>query len=235
MSVFSDGMLLRGDDSDPYFSNVVYLARMEGANNSTTISDDSATGLSVPVSGVAKISTAIQKFGTGSLDLTGAANCFAQSAANAALALPGDFTMECFVNIRGVVGTGDWAIFDLRSASGTTGPCILHTGGYVLCGQINGSVRWTDAANSQNAWKHVAITRAGSTCRMFVDGSKIGTDYTFATAIGNGQISFGKFYNANNADAKLKLNGNLDEVRITKGVARYVANFSPPTAAFPNK
>ncbi|WP_336800666.1 LamG-like jellyroll fold domain-containing protein [Kaistia sp. MMO-174] len=222
-------------DNDPFFSKVAYLAHMEGANNSTSIVDSSKTGLSVPVSGVAKITTAKAKFGAASLDVTGAANCYAQSAANAALALPADFTMECFVNIRGTVGTGDWCIFDLRSASATTGPCILHTGGYAICGQVNGSIRWTDSANSQNAWKHVAIARAGSTCRMFVDGVQIGANYSFATAIGNGQVTLGKFYNANNGDAKLKLNGNIDEVRVTVGRARYTSNFAPPALPFPNR
>jgi len=222
------------DGSDPYFQNVVYLAHMDGASASTTITDSSNTGLAVPVSGVAKLSTSNLKFGTASLDLTGAANCFAQSAISASLALPGDFTMECFVNIRGLVGSGDWAIFDLRSGSATTAPLILHNGSYGICGQINGSIRWTDTVNSLNVWKHVAITRASGTCRMFVGGNLIGSPFTFATAIGNGRITLGKFHDANNGDAKLKLNGNIDEVRVTAGVARYTASFTPPSSPFPN-
>ena len=30
------------------------------------------------------------------------------------------------------------------------------------------------------------------------------------------------------------LDGNADELRITRGVARYTADFTPPTAAFPD-
>lgn len=232
---YAGKMQMGVDDSDPYFANVVYLAHMEGVNGSTTIVDSSPNPISVPVFGATKINTAASKFGASALDMNGQGNCYAQGTAEASLALPGDFTMECFVNIRGLVGSGDYCIMDLRAATGGTGPTLIHNSGYGISGQVNASIRWTGANGVTGVWRHCAITRASGTCRLFVDGSQVGSNYTFATAIGNGRVTFGKFVDANNGDAKLKLNGFIDEVRVTKGVARYTANFAPPSAEFPNR
>jgi hypothetical protein len=79
-----------------------------------------------------------------------------------------------------------------------------------------------------NTWYHVALSRNGTSMRIFVNGSQGGTTQTTSqsyeftttsTAIGS-------------AGATFYLNGYIQDLRITKGLARYTANFSVPTLAF---
>ena len=87
-----------------------------------------------------------------------------------------------------------------------------------------------NTAASIGSYQHVALTRQGSVYRLFVDGTQV-TSVTNAYLrpstpvlcyIGNSRRSF--------VDA---LCGEIDEVRITEGVARYTSNFTPPAGEFP--
>jgi hypothetical protein len=83
---------------------------------------------------------------------------------------------------------------------------------------------------SLNTWTHIAITRSGSTWRCFVNGTLEATATAAVTLYtGTGLISSGA-----NPVGDNSLTGYIDELRITKGYARYTATFTPPTAAFPN-
>lgn len=82
-----------------------------------------------------------------------------------------------------------------------------------------------------NNWHHVAITKSGDTYRLFVDGTmsdertqtNLSIDFTGVLIGKNG-------WDAHNGE----YTGYLDELRVTKGVARYTASFTPPTSPFPN-
>jgi hypothetical protein len=82
-----------------------------------------------------------------------------------------------------------------------------------------------------NTWQHIAYTRTGGTGRLFVGGVLAGSWADTTNYVGTvnrlGQTS------ASNA-VDNRLSGYIDDLRITKGVARYTAGFTPPTAAFPN-
>ena len=86
------------------------------------------------------------------------------------------------------------------------------------------------------AWYHLAAVRNGSAFNLYINGTSQQNyssavtlqDSGGATWIGALQYpSTGAIYNP--------FNGYLDDFRVTKGVARYTANFTPPTAAFPNQ
>ena len=78
-----------------------------------------------------------------------------------------------------------------------------------------------------NTWNHVAVTREGSVFRLFVNGTQVDTFTSSTVEIGflNDPLTVGS-YNSTGY-----FNGYLSDVRITKGLARYTASFTPPTAA----
>ena len=95
-------------------------------------------------------------------------------------------------------------------------------------------VDWTPAIGH---WYHIAVVRDGGLNMLFIDGIMQGleipdTDNYFAA---NAKFCLGGEISGTGSAvlASTSLNGTLDEVRITPGVARYTANFAPPTGPFP--
>lgn len=80
-----------------------------------------------------------------------------------------------------------------------------------------------------NTWNHYAFVKNGSTITLYVNGTQESTA-TYASDIGNTStdIYLGTSYCQNNA--KLQLDGYIEDLRVTKGLARYTANFTPPTS-----
>ena len=81
-------------------------------------------------------------------------------------------------------------------------------------------------------WTHVAVGRSGANLRLFAGGVQQGTTFNISTSTifpFNAVTLIGQTTNG----ATYGMNGNIDEFRMTKA-ARYTANFTPPTAPFPN-
>ena len=94
----------------------------------------------------------------------------------------------------------------------------------------------TNAANfswtpSANVWYHVAFSRTQAELKAFVDGAQIGSDYTGigSTAICNGTTTI-RIGQSNDGDPLATV--NLDEMRISKGIARYPGNFPAPASPY---
>ena len=95
----------------------------------------------------------------------------------------------------------------------------------------NGAVGGSAHALTVGAFVHFAVVRASGVLKGFVAGAVAfsvadTTSYTSGDALVAGQ-----HYSVPVASPFV---GNLDEVRITKGVARYTSAFTPPTLPFPN-
>ena len=236
-----------GYSVDTDFGSVVLLLKMNGTNGSTTITDSSVSTKTMTANGNAQISTARSKFDGASLLLDGTGD-FASTPTSSDFDYgTGDFTIEAWVYIAANSsaandGTRSAAVVSCYAASGsqdnsytfgvlgnstTTGTGLY----FVSVASGTTSSLTTSTAVSQAAWHHVAVARSGTTIRLFVDGrldgsgtltnQNVNTDYELRV----GSSRYAGFIGA--------LNGNIDECRITKGVARYTAAFTPPAAPFP--
>lgn len=87
------------------------------------------------------------------------------------------------------------------------------------------------------AWHHVALSYDGSDYRGFMNGNLVFT-HTSSTGVNNSAmqahnyVKLGAEGNAGGGSAYRFL-GSLSNIRLTKGISRYAAGFTPPAAPFP--
>jgi hypothetical protein len=83
-----------------------------------------------------------------------------------------------------------------------------------------------------NQWYHMAVVRLGTVIRQFVDGVQIGADYNIGTTVFRNSIAPLRILGDARSTAN-DFNGYADELRISKGIARYTgSSFTVPTAPF---
>lgn len=214
---------------DEFFANVSLLLHCDGTNGSTTIVDSSGSPKTVTAVGNAQISTAQSNlFGGGSLLLDGNGDYLSVNSSSAFDFGTNSFTVEAWVRLTSISGD-----FFIASASGNNGLFF----GYNLSnnngwGWGRAGVAWDYTSGitaTTGTWYHLALCRDGTSMRLFVDGTQAGTTQTNSTSYNLSQTSL----TIGSQGAGFYLNGYLDEVRITKGVARYTSNFVAPTAPFP--
>lgn len=223
-----------GGATDPHWSNVVSLLHFNGADGSTTFNDE-VTGTTWARKSGAQIDTAQSKFGGSSGIFPAGVNsnygCIdSNTDANFAMG-SGDFTFEGFLRISSSKG-GARIIFDQRPLTQGAYP-VLYVSSSGIYYYVAGSNRISGSGvNLAGAWQHWAVCRSSGTTRLFLGGTKVGSDYTDSNNYLGNKFRYGNTSSAENYDNLL--GGWLDECRITKGVARYTADFTPPTAAFPS-
>ena len=209
---------------DPVFNNVSLLLHGNGTNGSTTITDSSPSPKTVTAVGNAQISTAQSKFGGASIAFNGTTS-YLTTPANSDFAYDADFTIECWLYLT---GSAFGAILDVFS-NGNFGFGVSST--QVIGYRTNGTAYPANQAISLNTWHHVALSRSGTTLKTFFNGSTIGTFAGVTQAyLSSNTLNIGRNPGGNNAF----FNGYIDDLRITKGVARYTGNFTPPAAPFPD-
>jgi hypothetical protein len=182
--------------------------------------------------GNAQISTSVFKYGTGSLAFDGTGDWLTAPNSKGLYIGSGDFTIEGWLylnalgSIKGIVS---------QFNSGGSGPgWTLYTKTTNVLEFYGGSGTVTvtgTTAISATTWTHFAVVRNGSTITIYINGTAGGT----ATNSSFSDDTAALVYIGGRADnAALSLNGYIDDLRITKGYARYTSNFTPPAAAFPN-
>jgi hypothetical protein len=182
--------------------------------------------------GNAQISTTQSKFGGSSMYFDGTGDYLVSNAATTDLYAfgTGDFTIELWVYLNTTSGTP--IIYDSRPASTNGAQPTLYMNGAVITYFTNNGNRITGSSLSTSTWYHIALTRSGTSTKLFVDGTQVGSTYTDSTNYSNSANR--PLIGVDSASGNTNyFNGYINDLRVTKGIARYTANFTAPTAAFP--
>ena len=213
---------------DPYFSSVMLLLHGDGS-----FTDSSSKNTSITLYNSATTSASTYKFGTGSLNYTASTAYGELSNSNFDFGT-NDWTIEMWwYHPASIPAYG--VIFDVDSSSkffvgfspSTSGLRLYHSSGI----DYNPS-----HSMSAGNWYHLAWVRNGGTVTIYQGGSSIGsvscTGYNFSPTSGYNYAYLNTY--GLNGRPWYQAGSYVDDFRITKGVARYTSNFTPPTAAFPN-
>lgn len=228
---------VKGHTVTAFTHNTVLLLHCDGSDGSTTFVD--VKGHSISANGNMQIDTAQSKFGGASALFDGTGDYLSVPDSADWAYGSGDFTIEFWYRFNatptgsfGSATNNQWFYGQRVDASN-----YVYVYGYnnaitfdVWSGSNVVTVQATGLTHDTIAFHHCAVVRNGSTFTIYVDGVSKGTASTasslpdLAAALHIGQWPGGGGY----------LNGWMDDIRITKGTARYTANFTPPTEAFPD-
>jgi hypothetical protein len=203
-----------------------------GIFDNTTVND-------LETIGSAQVSTSVVKYGTGSMSFNGLSDALIMPSQPAIAFNTGDFTVEGWVYFAGAPASTFHSLYStlVQLASPGDHGVLIRASTTKLIAILQADNATTLTLTSTNnvttgQWYHFALTRSGTTARLFLNGT--------LEASGTSSVNFyetaqalGRVY-ATSTGTTQYLNGYLDDVRVTKGVARYTANFTPPAAAFPN-
>lgn len=213
---------------DPHFASVTYLVNQAGANGSKPT--PAVVGGTINYTGNAALTTSSAPLTySSSLALDGSGDV-AWLASGVGSYFAGDFTVELFFKPSGTannsrlvdIGANSFMIF-LDGVMSNAALYVYGSGFYQFSGVSLGNI-------GTSTWRHVALTKSGTTVRLFFDGVEIGSRTTptaFGSSGSNG-VTLGSYFKGDSSF----FNGLIGPFRVTNGVARYTSGpFTP--AAFP--
>lgn len=195
-------------------ANTLTLLRFEDTAGATTFSNIGSNSSWTFSSATTPPITSATQFKFGARSLTGGSsnnfggNYIKCSSAHTAIGT-GDFTVEFFFRATSFGGDEqnfNWGIMSIRTTSST--PRFRVNGVNVISG----------SALTAAQWYHLAVSRSGTSTRMFVDGTQVGSTYTDTNNYTSTDPQLGGFFS-----------GFYDDLRISNN-ARYTANFTAPTS-----
>lgn len=233
------GVLSSGGEAP--FSAVVLLMGFEGPNGSTTFVDESSYAKTATTVANAQISTTTPKYGS---------SCYLSDGSGDEVTFvdsadwdfgTGPFTIEAFTRNTNFAGNYRPIVSQWDSSDASKAWTFINndvTGRVQFRARIGGVDQILTGATSPtvNTWIHCAVDRdASGVLRVYLDGVMDGKDTTNFNA---GIQSSGNILRVGASvigATNRHMIGRMDELRITKGYARYGsdAGFTPPAEAFP--
>lgn len=219
------------EEDEIIISNVSLLLHMDGTSGSTVFTDSSTNNLTATRTGGPTISTSVKKFGTGAGFFDSSTDYLTYSSNPLFGFGTGDFTIEMWIYPQGTnafqgffnIGTyEDGILMRWHADSEVTDSLYINSIEY----------NWSPSVNApRNTWTHVALVRNVGTVKMFANGiNRIG-NVVNNSDLGSSAIAL---IGASAHNPGEGFNGYIDEVRVTKGVALYTSDFTPPSEPFAN-
>jgi hypothetical protein len=198
--------------------------------------------------GNAQVDTAQSKFGGASALFDGTGDYLQTNTSSDYLLGTGDFTVECWFRIAGNSAQAQdgnryaslFAITNGNLAANSVGLSLVILGnssttgtGIQLYKNTNTEENITATVSiSQTTWHHAAVSKSGSSVRIFFNGTQVGSTTTSSTIWGSSTFfgRIGRLFDTGFID---DINGHIDELRLSN-TARYTTNFTPSTTPFVN-
>lgn len=202
---------------DPFWTYTVLEMQMDDFTDSTgrhTITNN----------GSVTSNTSTYKYGTASSSFNGTSQYLSLDTSSDWSFGTGDFTVEFWVRPT-IVDTHRRWLTNTTAAFDANTFCIRQSGSGIYCICGTGDVTITNGVIA-NAWLHFVVVRKGSTVSVFCNGAMSGS-FTSSSDLSKSQLFIGGYHSGAEY-----FQGYIDDLRITKGVARYTQSFIPPTRAF---
>jgi hypothetical protein len=196
---------------------------------------DSAMMNNLETVGNAQVSTSVVKYGTGSMAFDGSGDWLAGPPTPQTDLGSGDFTIEAWLYRTASGAASDSGMVSRGAPSTLNGFVFAYTSANVLTFNFNysGAIVTGVTVIPANTWTHVAVSRNGNTFRLFVNGVVDATATSTNSQTTNASDVF--YVGRAGYDSGRIVTGYLDDVRLTKGAARYIGNFTPPVARMPQQ
>ena len=221
-----------------YFDAVTYnspvlLLHADGSNGATAFTDSSTSGKTMTANGNAQISTAQSKFGGSAAFFDGTTDYLSTGDSADYAFGSGDFTIDAWIRL-GATGINHAiaAQIDEATAPDTQWEFLVTSGNKLqFFSNVSGITLTGNTSLSANTWYHAAIVRSGNNFTLYLDG--IADGYVSSSASidnpSSKNLTIGRYVDSS---AGHDFNGYIDELRISKGSARWTVNFTPPTSAY---
>lgn len=212
------------------------LLHCDGADESTTFTDSSLTPKTQTAVNQAQIDTAQSVFGGAAMLLDGTGDYVTSPDHADWNFADGDFTIDLRVRFTATALTDSYQML-VTQAVDANNRWFLYwntdtginfyaatTGGGTLVNFGQGSDDW-----SADTWYHVALVRYGNEWDIYRNGTSVASATDASTMPDLAALlSIG----VNIYEADYYFDGWMDEIRVSKGIARWTGNFTPPTVAY---
>ena len=221
-----------GDDK---FDKVVALFNFDGSDGARTTSGRAASNNNLSLtydSAGDELSTTQKKFGSTSLYIADNVRVYSTEGFNMGT---GDFTMEAWFYFTTL--SAGFGIFDQWNSGTSLARSQLWHGSsaggqlkfyHSIAGQSTQTISFANPTISTGSWIHLALVRQGGTVKLYVDGTAASTS---GSTSGNVHRTDDMWFGDQQTGGGNAPQYYMDDLRITKGAARYTSNFTAPTSA----